>query len=159
MNATQQYQRLSPAEVLALVGGVPDSLRRLSEPCSLAGATPFVYPGKGPLVLFLDSDGRNVRVSDGGRLVKYLESQGQDLAVDPVLSRTVFHAMRDVPGMGMGNGHVFLDTAVDRLAADLPFFVQTLLEIVGLRHSKYKDALVQLSRTRDGDESNPWGDL
>ena len=38
-------------------------------------------------------------------------------------------------------------------------FVQAVIEIIGLRHSKYKDALVQLSRTRDGSEPSYWGEF
>ncbi len=74
-----------------------------------------------------------------------------------MLSRTVFHAVREVAGMGMGNGMVYMDTTLDRLAEDLARFVQAVIEIIGLRHSKYKDALVQLSRTRDGSEPSYWG--
>lgn len=154
--ATEQYQRIERTEVLALMAADAQMLARLASPCALAGATPFSYPGKGPVVVFVRSDGSRVRMSDGGRLVKFLESQGQDLAVDPVLSRTVYHAVREVPGMGMGNGMVYLDTTLERLPEDLARFVQAVIEIIGLRHSKYKDALVQLSRTRDGDELDPW---
>ncbi|NLG66282.1 MAG: DUF1828 domain-containing protein [Actinobacteria bacterium] len=159
MNATEEFQRLERAEILALLAGDREVLARFGSPCALAGATPFSYPGKGPVVLFLESDGSEVRASDGGRLIKFLESQGQDLSIDPVLSRTVFHAVREVAGMGMGNGMVYMDTTLDRLAEDLARFVQAVIEIIGLRHSKYKDALVQLSRTRDGSEPSYWGEF
>ncbi len=159
MNATEEFQRLDRSQVLSLLAADPQMLARLDRPCAVAGATPFSYPGKGPVVLFLESDGARIRVSDGGRLIRFLESQGQDLAVDPILSRTVFHAVREVAGMGMGNGTVYLDTTLERLPADLTSFLQVVIEIIGLRHSKYKDALVQLSRTRDGSESSSWGEL
>lgn len=158
MDVSSKYERLNTSEVMSLLSGDKTVSVRLGVPCALAGATTFTYPGKGPLVLFLESDGNRIRVTDGGRLVKYLESQGQDLAVDPVLSRTVFHAVREVTGMGMGNGTVFLETSVGEVPETLPRFVQAIIEIIGLRHSKYKDALVQLSQRRDEANADPWGE-
>ena len=157
MGGSSKYRQLDISEVMLLVAGDKDAAARLTEPCALVGPTVFTYPGKGPVLLFLKSDGNRVRATDGGSLVKYLESQGQDLAVDSILSRTVFHAVREVAGMGMGNGAVHLETSVEELTETLPQFVQTIIEIIGLLHSKYKDALVQLSQRHGEGDSGPWG--
>lgn len=143
------YRTLTALEWWELEMGQAAALDQLRRPVRLAAATGFAYPGKAPLVVFLDSDGSRLRLSEGGELLKYLESQGLDLALDQILGRTVFHAVREVEGMGMGNGTLFLDGAIEDLPQNAPRFIQMLLEIVGLRHAKYKDALVQLSRGQD----------
>lgn len=143
------YRKLTEAEWRVLEVGEPEALNWLRRPERLAANTGFAYPGKGPVILFMDSDGGVVRLSEGGRLLKYLETQGLDLSLDQILSRTVFHAVREVEGMGMGNGMLYLDGPVDELPLNARRFVQLVLEIVGLRHAKYKDALVQLSRGQD----------
>lgn len=147
---SEGYQQLSGDEWWRLQSGEPSALVRLRSPARLFALTPFSYPGKGSVLVFLDSDGNSVRLSEGGRLLRYLETQGLDVSVDQVLSRTVFHAVREVPGMAMGNGTLFVDVPVDDIPQLVPRFIQTILEIVGLRHSKYKDALVQLSRAQEG---------
>ena len=63
-----------------------------------------------------------------------------------IVSKTVFHAVKQVDGAGVSSGEVYLDSTADTVPADFWRFLQLLVEIVGLRHSKYKDALVQLSR-------------
>ena len=115
--------------------------------------TPFRYPGRrgavvvelvpGPAEAF---GSRPVRLTDGGGLIKSLEEQGLDLAIDMVVSKTVFHAVKEVEGAGVGSGEVYLDSTSDTVAADLWRFLQLVTELIGLRHSKYKDALLQLSR-------------
>ncbi|NLT36241.1 MAG: DUF1828 domain-containing protein [Gaiellales bacterium] len=146
---TEGYRRLTEAGWCALQTGQSEALNWLRRPERLAADTGFVYPSKGPVILFMDSDGGLVRLSEGGRLLKYLETQGLDLSLDQILSRTVFHAVREVEGMAMGNGMLYLDGSVDELPANARRFVQLVLEIVGLRHAKYKDALVHLSRGQD----------
>lgn len=146
---TEGYRKLTAAGWRALEAGEPEALDWLRRPERLAANTGFAYPGKGPVIVFMESDGGMVRLSEGGRLLKYLETQGLDLSLDQVLSRTVFHAVREVEGMGMGSGMLYLDGAVDDLPLNARRFVQLVLEIVGLRHAKYKDALVQLSRGQD----------
>jgi hypothetical protein len=137
------------ATYAGLVAGEPAYARRLDGPVRLAVETPYQYPGRGSLVVYLVSDGEKVRLSEGGQLLKYLESQGMDLSLDLVLSKTVFHAVRESPGVRMGSGQIYLDSTSADLSAELPRFVQTVLEVVGLRHSKYKEALVQLARASE----------
>jgi hypothetical protein len=149
----EEYERGSPEDYLQLTAGGEGLLSRLRRPARLAIPTPFVYPSKGPVVLFLRSDGAAVRLSEGGRLLRYLEGQGMELAADVVISKTVFHALQETPGAVIGNGEVSLATTVDDVTKDAPRFLQVVLELVGLRHSKYKDAIVQLSRA--GDVSAP----
>jgi hypothetical protein len=90
-----------------------------------------------------------VRISDAGGLIKSLDEQGLDLAVDMILSKTVFHAVKQVEGAGVSSGEIYLDSTTDAVPADFWRFLQLLIEIIGLRHSKYKDALVQLSRRQE----------
>lgn len=144
------FERLTVEEYTRLSAAAPASLDRLRQPARLAVQTPFVYPGRGPVVVFMTSDGSRVRLSEGGHLLKYLESQGMDLTTDLILSKTVFHAIQETEGTKMGNGQVFLDTTPDALTKDLPRFIQVIVEVAALRHSKYKEALVQLARASDG---------
>ena len=65
-----------------------------------------------------------------------------------VVSKTVFHAVKEVEGAGAGSGEIYLDSTSDAVTADLWRFLQLVTELIGLRHSKYKDALLQLSRSR-----------
>lgn len=141
-----EYERITTEELLALASGAPTQVERLRRPARLAGAAPFEYPLKGPVVVFVTSDGSRVRMSEGGRLLRFLESQGMDLALDTVLSKTVFHALKDIEGAAAGNGEIFLDTTPDAAPAAVWRFFQLVLEVIGLRHAKYKDALVQLAR-------------
>jgi hypothetical protein len=141
-----EFERLGLEEFTRLSAGDPGLLQKLAAPARLAVQTPYVYSGRGGMVVYLVSDGTRIRLSEGGQLLKYLESQGMDLSMDLVLSKTVYHAIQETPGTQMGNGQVYIDTTPDRLSADLPRFIQTLLEVAGLRHAKYKEALVQLSR-------------
>ena len=90
-----------------------------------------------------------MRFSDGGGLMRYLESQGMDLSLDPVIGKTVFHALKETPGCGAASGQVYLESTPDQAGADLWRFLQILVEMIGLRHSKYKDALVQLNRASE----------
>ena len=83
-----------------------------------------MYPGKGPLVVQITSDGQTVRFSDGGGLLLYLESQGMDLSMDPVISKTVFHAIKETPGCGAATGQVYLDSTPDQVGVDLWRFLQ-----------------------------------
>lgn len=143
--AANDFERGSAQEFLRLLAEDPAFIRRLTQPVRLALPTPFTYPGAGAVVLFLLSDGSRVRLSEGGRLLRFLESQGMGMGQDPVISKTVFHALKDTPGAGLGGGQLYLDATPESVAADAPRFLQVLLEVVGLRHSKYKDALVSLS--------------
>ena len=97
-----------------------------------------------------------VRISDGGDLVKSLAEQGMELEIDMILSRTVFHAVRQLDGAGIATGHVYLDSEVEAVATNIWRFLQLLAEVLGLRHAKYKDALTQLERRRDA-EANAIG--
>lgn len=148
------YEPLSQEQWDRLLTGDPDGLERLRRPVQLTGRTPFIYPGKGPVVIRVTSDGVKVRLSDGGRLVKFLEAQGMDLSLDMVMSKTVLHAIREIPGAGLGGGEIYLETSPERFSKDVWRFLQALLEIVGLRHAKYKDALVRLSR--GGEDLERW---
>lgn len=152
-----EFERITTAELLALAGGDPAQTARLRVPARLAGAAPFEYPAKGPVVVFMTSDGSRVRLSEGGRLLRFLESQGMDPALDTVLSKTVFHALKDIEGAAAGNGEIFLDTTPDDVPAAVWRFLQLTLEVIGLRHSKYKDALVQLARA-EGAAGLSWDD-
>ena len=102
------------------------------------------------------TEGPRVRISDGGDLVKCLAEQGMELEIDMILSRTVFHAVRQLDGAGIATGHVYLDSEVDAIATNVWRFLQLLAEVIGLRHAKYKDALTQLERRRDA-EANAIG--
>ena len=134
------------AEYLRICGGDPEILGRLKLPGRFEIPTGFTYPGRGPLSIFVVSDGSRVRLSEGGRLLQYLEGQGMDMSLDLVISKTVFHAVQEVRGASIGSGQIGMESVAERMPTDLVQFVQLVIEIVGLRHSKYKDALVLLSR-------------
>ncbi len=160
---------LSLPELLGVLAGSPAMRARLTAGEHLRAETPFSYPGRqGPLIVHLTplpeaelaeaSPGepprskppaRQVRISDGGGLIKSLGEQGMELEVDMILSRTVFHAVRQREGAGITGGQVFLDGTTETIGADLWRFLQMVAEIIGLRHAKYKDALVQLERRKD----------
>jgi hypothetical protein len=74
-----------------------------------------------------------------------------ELEIDMILSRTVFHAVRQLEGAGISGGHVYLDVKAEEIGAGLWHFLQLVAEILGLRHAKYKDALTQLERRRDAE--------
>ncbi len=65
----------------------------------------------------------------------------------------MFHAIKEVVGAGL-EWQVFIDSTSTRLR-DI-WASSTHTEIVGLRHSKYKDALVRLSRRSDGPDLIDW---
>lgn len=134
------------AELFALGAGDPRAVDRLRAPIAIVGELPFAYPSGGPIEVFVTSDGSKIRFSEGGRLLRFLEKQGMDLAVDTVLSKTVFHALKDVQGAAAGSGEILLDASLDDAPAAFWRFVQIVVEIVGLRHSKYKDAVVRLAQ-------------
>ena len=92
-----------------------------------------------------------IRISDGGLLVKCLAQQGMELEVDMVMSKTVFHAVRQQEGAGIKGREVYLDSAADVVDVDLWRFFQIVAEVIGLRHGKYKDALIQLEKRKDAD--------
>ncbi len=144
-----EYVRVDTAELLALGTGDPRMVDRLRGPTAIVGELPFTYPAGGRIEVFVTSDGSKVRYSEGGRLLRFLEKQGMDLAADAVLSKTVFHALKDVEGAAAGSGEILLDAPVDDAPAAFWRFVQIVVEVVGLRHSKYKDALVRLAQMED----------
>jgi hypothetical protein len=74
-----------------------------------------------------------------------------------ILSKTVFHAVKEIEGAGVAGGLVFIDSDLDKVPADVWRFLQLTAELVGLRHSKYKDALVRLSRRQEGPDLMDWG--
>ena len=69
--------------------------------------------------------------------------------MDMIVSKTVFHAVKDVKGANVGSGELYIDSDLTQLSADLWRFLQLVSELVGLRHSKYKDALLHLSQRGD----------
>jgi hypothetical protein len=147
---------LSYSEFVALIAGDPRLRARLVAGERLQVQTPFLYPGRrGAVVVALvpgsgaEATSRPVRISDTGGLIRSLDEQGLDLAVDMILSKTVFHAVKQVDGAGVSSGEIYLDSTTDTVPADFWRFLQLLIEIIGLRHSKYKDALVQLSRRQE----------
>jgi hypothetical protein len=93
----------------------------------------------------------SLRISDGGLLVKTLASQGMELEVDMIMSKTVFHAVRQQPGAGLKGSEVYIDTSADTVHLDLWRFLQLIAEVIGLQHGKYKDALIQLEKRKDAD--------
>ena len=146
---SDEFQSLSAEELASISLGYPSAVERLRHPARFEAQTGFIYPGKGSVLVYIVSDGATVRFSEGGRLLAYLESQGMDLTIDPVLSKTVFHALKETPGCAAANGEVYLESSPEQAGQDLWRFLQVLLEIIGIRHSKYKDALVQLTRKSD----------
>jgi hypothetical protein len=150
------YEHLSREEFELLAGGDPAQVQRLKVPARVAGPSAFSYPAKGPVVVFFTSDGKRVRVSEGGRLLKFLENQGMDLTTDMIVSKTVYHVVKDVPGAAMGAGEIYLETTPDAVPQDIPRFLQLVLETIGLRHVKYKDALIKLSRADEGVMTSDW---
>lgn len=145
------FEHLSLADYLRLCGGDQELLARLRRPARFEIPTGFTYPGRGTLSVFVVSDTNRVRLSEGGRLLQYLEGQGMDMSLDLIISKTVFHAVQEVAGASIGSGQIAMETVAERVPTDLPRFAQLLIEVVGLRHSKYKDALVQLSRAHSAE--------
>jgi hypothetical protein len=152
----EECDRLPAAAFTDLLAGGPEWVERLRRPARFTLDTLFTYPGKGVLVLYVESDGQRVRVSEQGDLLRYLDSQGLDPDLDPVVSKTVFHALNDIPGAGLGGGEVYMETTPDELSAGLAAFLQTIVEVIGLRHSKYKDALIKLSHESLRDQRPAW---
>jgi hypothetical protein len=143
---------IGTAEFAELMAGDRRLLDRLAQGERLCAMTPFRYPGiHGHVVAFLTpyppvpGEPRRVVISDGGGLVRSLDEQGLDLAVDMIISKTVFHAVKDVKGANMGSAGLCIDSDLAQLPADLWRFLQLTAELVGLRHSKYKDALLKMS--------------
>ena len=136
-----------------LVAGDRRLWERLERGARVSAVTPFRYPGRrGWIVLHVTpvvsevGGPRRVLITDGGALIKSLDEQGLDLTVDMIVSKTVFHAVREVDGAFVESGEVCLNSTADTLAADLWRLLQLVAELNGLRHAKYKEALVQLSR-------------
>jgi hypothetical protein len=137
----------------SLVVGDRRLWERLEKGARVSAVTPFRYPGRsGWVVLHVTSavsevDGpRRVLITDGGGLIKSLDEQGLDLTVDMIVSKTVFHAVKEVEGAFVNSGEVCLASTAESLIADLWRLLQLVAELGGLRHAKYKDALIQLSR-------------
>jgi hypothetical protein len=137
----------------SLVAGDRRLWERLEKGARVSAVTPFRYPGRrGWVVLHVtpvvsEAGGpRRVLITDGGALIRSLDEQGLDLAVDMIVSKTVFHAVKDVEGAFVNSGEICLASTAETLAADLWRLLQLVAELGGLRHAKYKDALVQLSR-------------
>jgi len=147
-------ETLSADQFAALSIGHASAVERLRLPGRFVVETGLAYPGKGPLAIQITSDGRTVRFSDGGGLLRYLESQGMDLSMDPVISKTVFHAIKETPGCGASSGQVYMDSTPEQVGVDLWRFLQIVVEVIGIRHSKYKDALVQLARAGDSRDTD-----
>lgn len=150
---TDGTMRLGYPGFVDLVAGDPLLRDRLESGERLLIETPFRYPGRRGAV-FIDlipgpdavPGSRPIRMTDAGGLIKSLDEQGLDLSIDMVVSKTVFHAVKEVEGAGVGSGEIYLDSASDTVATDVWRFLQLVSELIGLRHSKYKDALLQLSR-------------
>jgi hypothetical protein len=141
------------AAFVRLIAADGELAARLTAGQSMRLQTPFRYPGRRGAVTVdlvpgeVEIPGqRKVRISDGGGLIKSLDEQGLDLSIDMIVSKTVVHAVKEVEGAGVGSGEVYLDSTTDAVSADIWRFLQLIAELIGLRHSKYKDALVQLSR-------------
>jgi hypothetical protein len=153
MPVVERNTDLDYVDLAAFVAREQQVRDRLVAGVRLRVETPFRYPGRrGAVVVELVpgppeiSGSRPVRLTDGGLLIKSLDEQGLDLALDMVVSKTVFHAVREVEGAAVGSGEIYLDSTADTAAADLWRFLQLVTELIGLRHSKYKDALLQFSR-------------
>jgi hypothetical protein len=149
---------LDYVEFKGLMAGDQRLLTRLARGERMRATTPFHYPGRrGPVIVYLvpDPEGhsgqRRVRISDGGDLIRSLDQQGLDLSVDMVVSKTLFHAVKEVEGASVGAGELYLDSTPEDVPADLWRFLQLMSELLGLRHSKYKDALTNLARHSETD--------
>ncbi len=92
-----------------------------------------------------------IRLDDGGLLVKTLALQGMELEVDMIMSKTVFHAVRGQEGAGLKGSVIYLDSSADTVDVDMWRFLQVMGEVIGLRHGKYKDALIQLEKRKDAE--------
>ena len=143
---------LNHVEFTGLLAGDRQLLTRLERGERMRTTTPFHYPARrGPVIVYLVPDSqvhsgeRRVRISDGGDLIRSLDEQGLDLSVDMVVSKTLFHAVKEVEGASVGSGELWLDSTPEDVPADLWRFLQLISELLGLRHSKYKDALTHLS--------------
>jgi hypothetical protein len=156
---------LSQMEFLGLLAGDPRVVSRLEAGESLRVTTQFRYPGRfGPVVLYIEPGQRDrsgdqplpVTISDGTELVRSLEEQGMDPATDMIISRTVFRAVREVENAGLANGRVFIDSDVRRLSTDIWRLLQLIAEVIGLRYSKYKEALVRLSQKQHDTNLIEW---
>jgi len=150
-------KRVSHEDFLALLAGQAQALAPVLAGEEVEIATPFQYPARGgPVTLYLQlAPGPQggpapsvpiVRISDGGKLLKSLAQQGMEVEIDMILSRTVFHAVGQVEGASIKGGQVYLDATADAVPAAIWKFLQLVAEITGLRHSKYKDALIQFER-------------
>jgi hypothetical protein len=155
------------ADFFSLAAGDQQLRDRLTRGERLRVQSPFRYPGRrGPIVLDLipwpDTEAFGpvpVRISDGGGLIRSLDEQGLDLSIDMIVSKTVVHAVKEVEGGGIGSGEVYLDSTSDSVAVDIWRLLQLICELLGLRHSKYKDALLQLSkRPEAGPDLIGWED-
>jgi hypothetical protein len=149
----EEVTDISTAEFAELMAGDRRLLDELSQGQRICAVTPFRYPGRrGQVMAYLASsppkagEPQRVIISDGGGLIKSLDEQGFDLAVDMIVSKTVFHAVKDVKGANIGSGELYIESNMADLPADLWRYLQLMAELVGLRHSKYKDALLQMSR-------------
>lgn len=154
---TAEPHDLSYLELLALLAGDAGLQARLKVGEQLRATTPFLYPGRrGPMIVHLalapGADLRSaaplIRISDGGELIKSLADQGMDIEVDMILSKTLFHAVNQVEGAGITGGQVHVDRPANEIGPGVWLLLQILAEVMGLRHAKYKDALVQLERRR-----------
>jgi hypothetical protein len=152
-------------DLLRLLAGASSMRERLSAGESLRVTTPFRYPGRGGYICFvltpqLGQDEAQsslpVRISDGGDLLDRLQRQGMDLAVDEILSKTVFHALSEIERASIAKGQVYIESDLDKLAGDIWMFLQFVVEMMGLRHSKYKEALLRLSRNKDAPDPLGW---
>ena len=150
------FTDLDLAGFTSLLAGDQRLLGRLARGERMRATTPFRYPGRrGPVMVELTpglaraSGARQVRISDGGELIKSLDEQGLDLSVDMVVSKTVFHAVKEVEGACVDAAELSIDSTPEDVPADLWRFLQLMAELLGLRHSKYKDALLQLSCRSD----------
>lgn len=146
-------REIDVADFASLVAGDRRLWERLEKGGRVSAVTPFRYPGRrGWVVLHItpvvsEAGGpRRVLITDGGNIIKSLDEQGLDLAVDMIVSKTVFHAVKEVDGAFVDSGEICLASTAETLVADLWRFLQLTAELNGLRHSKYKDALVHLSR-------------
>jgi len=167
---------LGHLEFLRLLAGDRALRARLEAGEHLRATTPFHYPGRyGPIVIDLapskgaaaegtsaaegaaGAEKPSIRISDDGDLLKSLDEQGMDLAVDMIISKTVFHAVKEIEGADLAGGLVYIDSDLDRVPADVWRLLQLIAELIGLRHSKYKDALLRLSRRAEGPDLIDWG--